>query len=169
MSKCRTIAGLTTPRTLHVRTPAPYRNVYPLRTSCPPLNPLCKSFISFVVHDYTHTPYLAHNLHTINVQKIGTLPHTHTIQDNNQTKYNLNIYAVDSSKALTRLDATIIHDNLTTTLTHEYGQTIRTTLIDAIQTDAHSIDIKKSCKDFIASANPHSTSNILHNKPHSLK
>jgi hypothetical protein len=56
-----------------------------------------------ILPDWKPTPYLARNLHTNYIPKNVTLPHTHTTIGTHPRKYNLNIYIVANSKALTLL------------------------------------------------------------------
>ena len=102
------------------------------------------SLTILILPDWKHTPYLARNLHTDYVQHIATIPHTHTTQHQQRPKYNLHIYLVANSIALTQLDATHIHNTLNTTLTQTYGLRTQTYMIDTTRPDATSIDSRKS-------------------------
>ncbi len=83
-----------------------------------------------ILPDWKHTPYLTHNQHTNYIHKIVTLPHTHTTKGTQPRKYNLNIYIVANSKALTLLEPHNIQHSVNIALTQAYGHTVQTTLID---------------------------------------
>ena len=64
-----------------------------------------------ILPDWKHTPYLARNLHTNIVQQIATITHTHDAnQHQKYPKYNLPIYLLANSKALSQLDASNIYN-----------------------------------------------------------
>jgi len=119
-----------------------------------------------ILPDWKRTPYLARNLHTNYVQKIATLPHTHTEQQHNHSKYNMQVYLVVNSKAISQLDATNIHNTLTTTLTREYGQRAQITTNDTTLSDEQNIDSSKSYTNTPTPALPHDTTSILQTKLH---
>ena len=123
----------------------------------------------------TYTPRLeihntpARSLHTNYVPKIATLPHTHTKHQHNNSKYNLHVYLVANSKALSQLDATNIHNALTTSLSQEYGQRLQTTKIDTTLSDAQNIDSSKSYTNTPTKVLSHITTEILQTKTHSRR
>ncbi len=77
-----------------------------------------------ILPDWKHTPYLTRNLHTIYIKKMVKLPHTHTAVGTHPRKYNLNIYIVGNSKALTLLEPHSIQHTMNTALIQTYGHTV---------------------------------------------
>jgi hypothetical protein len=121
-----------------------------------------------ILPDWKHTPYLSRNLHTNYVQKIATVPHTPTSHGTSKTKYNLNIYLVANSKALSTLDPHTIYDKLRSTLTLEQSKSIihkfHTYSEDAIHIDSRTI--------YSTTPTPtrqHHTTIIPHTTPHVRK
>ena len=118
---------------------------------------------------WKHTPYLARNLHTNYIQKIITLPHTHTTHGTHLRKYSLNIYIVANSKALNLLEPHHIQNTMNMALTQAYGYTMHTALIDTTILDATNIDSITSYKDTLTPIQTHKTTTILYTKPHNIK
>jgi len=119
-----------------------------------------------------HTPYLARNLHTSYVKKIATLPLTHTSQGTQPAKYNMYVYIIAISKALTLLDADNIQSTLNDTimiLTQSYDKRVRTTRIDNTKSDANDIECNASYKDAPTPLHPHTKTTILQTNPHNRK
>ena len=71
------------------------------------------------------------------------------------------IYIVAKSKALTRLEPHNIQNKITMALTHAYGYTVQTTLIDTTTSDATDIDIITAYKDTLTPTQTHRTTTIL--------
>jgi hypothetical protein len=127
------------------------------------------SLTILILPDWKHTPYLARNLHTDYVQHIATITHIHTTQNQQRPKYNLHIYLVANSKALTQLDATHIHNTLNTILTQTYGLRTQTYMIDTTRPDATSIDSRKSYTNTPAPTQSRPNTIILQTTPHDRK
>jgi len=122
-----------------------------------------------ILPEWKHTPYLARNLHTKYIQKIVTLPHTHTTIGNPPGKYNLNIYLVANQKALNLIEPNTTQQTMNIALTQAYGHTINTKLIDTNTPDALTIDSNTSYKEIPAPIRKPHTPTILHTKPHTRK
>jgi len=128
------------------------------------------SLTTLILPDMTHAPYLARNLHTSYVQQIATLPHTHAKQHHNHPRYNLHVYLVAKSKALSQLHATNIYINAQTTfLTKEYGQRAQITKIDMTLLDAQIIDCSESYTSTPTPILSHYTTTILQTKTHNRR
>ena len=122
-----------------------------------------------ILPDWKYTPYLARNLHTSYVQKIATLPHAHTSQGTQPEKYNIEVYIIANSKALTLLDADNIQTTLNEALIQSYDQRVNTTRIDKTKPDANDIDCNISYKDTSTPVHPPTTTTILKTNPHNRK
>jgi ribonuclease HI len=124
------------------------------------------SLTILVLPDWKHTPYLAQNLHTNYVQHVATIPHKHATQHHHHPKYNIHIYLVANSKALTRLDATNIHKTLNTSLTHEYGHITQTHKIDTTRLEKTNRDCCKSYTNTPTPTQPRPNTTILQTTQH---
>jgi hypothetical protein len=112
-----------------------------------------------------YTPYLANNLHTSYVKKVATFPYSHTSQGTHPSKYNLDVYIIANSKALTLLDVDNIQTTLNEAPTQAYDQRLRTTQIDNTKPDANDIDCNTSYKDTPILVHLHTTTSILQIDP----
>jgi hypothetical protein len=121
------------------------------------------------IPDWEHTPYVTRSLHTKYIQKIVTLSHTHTTIGTHHRKYNLDIYKVANSRALTLLEPHNIQRTMNTVLTQAYGHTVQTTLIDTPKLDATNIDSITSYKDIPTPIQTYQTTTILYTKSHNRK
>jgi ribonuclease HI len=122
-----------------------------------------------ILPDWKHTPYLARNLHTNYIQKIVTLPHTHTTTRTQPRKYNLNIYLVANQKALNLIEPNTTQQTMNMALTQTYGHTINTKFIEINTQDAITIDSITAYNEIPAPAHIPHTPTILHTKPHTRK
>jgi len=127
------------------------------------------SLIILILPDWKHTFYIARNLHTNYVQQIATIALTHATHHQHHPKYNLHIYVVANSKALSQLDAPRIHNTLNTSLTSEYGHRTQTHMIVTTRFDATNIDCSKSYTNTPAPTLSRPITSVLQTKPHNRR